>query len=276
MEKLVFGTAGIPFSTKNPSTLTGVQRVAELGLGAMELEFVYSINLDNEKAKQVKKVAEENNVELTCHGSFYINLNSLERAKVHASVNRILKSADIANKAGAKSLTFHPAFYLKNNPKEVYDKVKFQLGEISSVLKSFNNKIIIRPETTGKATQFGSLEEIVELSKELNQVLPCIDFSHLHARTGKMNSEKEWREMFSYLEKELGKNFLKNLHCHLSGIEYTAKGERKHLMLDNSDMQYKSLLKVIKDFDCAGVIICESPNPQEDALLLKKYYSSFE
>ena len=253
MKRLVFGTAGIPSSTKQPTTANGVKRVAELGLGAMELELVYSVGLNNLTAKEVRKVAEELNVALTCHGSFYINLNSQEPAKVHASEKRILEAADMANKAGAKSVTFHPAFYLKQDPKEVYQKVKTRLARIQEVLKSFNNPITIRPETTGKATQFGSLEEIVELSKELDSVLPCIDFAHLHARTaGKMNSEKEWRDMFNYLETELGKPFLKNLHCHLAGIEYTAKGERKHLMVEDSDLEYKTLLKVIKDFDCVS------------------------
>ncbi len=277
MKKLVFGTAGIPSSTKNSTTLNGVKRVAELGLGSMELEFVYSIGLNNQTAKEVREAAEEAGVVLSCHGSFYINLNSLEKAKIHASVKRVLEAADMANKAGATSITFHPAFYLKQPPEEVYQKVKTQLESIIQVLNSFNNPIMIRPETTGKATQFGSLEEIVELSKEIEQVLPCIDFSHLHARSGgKMNSEKEWREMFSYLETELGKPFLKNLHCHLSGIEYTAKGERKHLMMEESDMQYKTLLQVIKDFDCAGSIISESPDPQQDALLYKKVYNNLK
>lgn len=272
MNKLFFGTAGIPYSTKIPTTENGVKRVAELGLEAMELEFVHSVNLNDEKAKKIKQIAEEQKVNLTCHGSYYINLNAKDKEVVLASEKRILSAADTANKAGAVSLTFHPAFYLKQPPKEVYEKVKSRLERVTEVLKSFNNPIHIRPETTGKATQFGSLEEIVSLSKELNQVLPCIDFSHLHARTGKMNSEKEWFQMFTYLENELGKQFLKNLHCHLSGIEYSEKGERKHLFLEQSDMKYKELLKVIKQFDCKGIIICESPNIEDDALLLKKTF----
>jgi len=273
MKKLLFGTAGIPYSTEKPTTVNGVKRVAELGLGAMELEFVRSVNLDKAKAAEVKKAASEAGVTLTCHGSYYINLNSQEKEKVRASEKRILEAADIANRAGAVSLTFHPAFYMKQPPEEVYSRVRARLEEIVEVLKSFKNPIMVRPETTGKVSAFGSLEEIVRLSQEIDNVMPCIDFSHLHARTnGKLNSRKEWEEMFSYLEKELGKPFLKNLHCHLSGIQYTEKGERKHLPIRESDMKYRELLGVMKDFKCRGVVICESPNIEDDALLYKKTF----
>jgi deoxyribonuclease-4 len=275
MDKLRFGTAGIPYSTTKPSTISGIERVSELGLGAMELEFVRSVNLSSEKAKEVKKTAEKNNVALTCHASYYINFNSPEKEKVLASRKRLLDAAKIANEAGALSVTFHPAFYMKNPVEQVYSNVKKEIETITETLTKQKNNILVRPETTGKKSAFGSLEEIVELSKEIPNVLPCIDFSHLHAReNGKMNSEKEWRGMFSYLEKELGKTYLKNLHCHLSGIEYTEKGERKHLPMKESDLKYKELLKVIKDFDCAGIIICESPNIEEDALLFKKIFES--
>ena len=70
----------------------------------------------------------------------------------------------------------------------------------------------------------------------------------------------------------LGKSFLKNLHCHVSGIEYTNKGERKHLFLKDSDLKYKELLMALKEMDCRGIIVCESPNIEDDALLLKKTF----
>ena len=82
MDKLLFGTAGIPTSTKKSGTLEGIARVKELGLGAMELEFVHSVNISKEKAPLVKEAAQKNNIALTCHGQYYINLNSEEKQKI--------------------------------------------------------------------------------------------------------------------------------------------------------------------------------------------------
>jgi deoxyribonuclease-4 len=273
-KKLLFGTAGIPISTPSPNTINGVKYVRELGLDGMELEFVHGVTVSPEKAPLVKKAAIESNVNLTCHGSYYINLNSIE-SKTADSVQRVCSCARRAEEAGAFSMTFHAGFYMGSSPTETFNNIKKQFEVITKSLELTMNKITVRPETTGKGTQFGSIEELLALSSQLDNVLPCIDFSHLHARSnGKINSYAEFRTVLEQSEKSLGKEFLKNLHCHVSGIEYTPKGERKHLVLQESDFKYKDLLQALKDMDCAGLIICESPNIEEDALLLKKTFES--
>ncbi len=275
--KLLFGTSGIPLSTpqKGRSTATGIQQVNTLGLDAMELEFVQSVNIKLEKAPEIKKVAQESEVALTCHGQYFINLASLEKEKIPASIQRILNAATVANACGGYSMTFHAAFYQKQDPQKVYDTVKKHMTEVMQQVKDAGLKIWVRPETTGKPTQFGDLRELCNLSAEFDQVLPCIDFAHLHARTGgKLNTKDEFHEMLSFYEKTLGKTALKEMHIHLAGINYSEKGERNHLPLEESDMNYKDLLKTLKEFNCAGVLICESPNIEQDALLLKKYYNS--
>ena len=152
--------------------------------------------------------------------------------------------------------------------------VKEQLKGIMNDVKDRGYNVWIRPETTGKATQFGDVEELLKLSQELEQVMPVIDFSHLHARTnGRYNTKKEFDEVLELTEKHLGKEGLNNMHIHLSGIEYGEKGVKNHLLLEKSDMNYKDLLKSLKEFKAKGVVICESPNLEGDALLLQKTYN---
>ena len=271
MDKLLFGTAGIPITTPKPNTINGISRVKELNLQAMELEFVRSINITKQKAPEIKQAAKENNIVLTCHAPYYVNLASLEKAKLKASIQRVVKAAEIANDCGAYSVTFHAGFYQKRDPDKVYNLIKDGIKEILDQLNP-KNKIWIRPETTGKPTQFGSLLEILKLGHEFKQVKPCIDFAHLHARTQRFNSSKEFRMILELVEKYDGKNGLKNMHIHMSGINYGPKGERNHLTLDQSDFNYQSLLKVWKEFNIKGVVISESPNIEKDALLLKENY----
>ena len=146
---------------------------------------------------------------------------------------------------------------------------------ITKTLAEEDNKVWIRPETTGKGTQWGDVEEIVKLSKMFDTVLPCVDFAHLHARSGgEYNTYDEFCKVFEYIGNELGDVALKNFHAHLAGIEYSAKGEKCHLILEESDMNYKDLLKAFKEFDVKGVIVCESPNIETDAKILKDYYMS--
>ena len=271
MKELLFGTAGIPLSANPRTTIDGIRHVKKLGLGAMELEFVRSINITKEKAPEVKKAAEQNNVVLTCHAPYFINLNSLEKAKIKASIDRILNSARIANLCGAYSVCFHAGFYMGQEPKKVYDTIKQNLKEIVSILKKENNRIWVRPETTGKETQFGNVDEILQLSQEFDNVMPCVDFAHFHARTnGKYNTYKEFASILEAIEKKLGKKGLENMH--ITGIAYGPKGEKNHLTLKESDLKYQELIKVLKDFKVKGVAISESPNIEEDALLMQKVY----
>ena len=277
----MFGTAGIPISTPNHNTLNGVEYVRTLGLDCMELEFVRSVNIKKELAIEVRDVAEKNNVMLTCHGQYFINLNSLEKEKVVASVQRVLNAARIAWLCGAQSVTFHAAYNMKMDAAKVYANVAEKIKKIIKVLDEEDNKIWIRPETTGKETQWGTFQEIVKMSKEFEQVLPCIDFSHVHARCAgpeknakRYNTYSEFSEVLSYVEKELGRDALNNMHIHVSGIEYGLKGERKHLVLQESDFEYEELMKVFKEFKLKGYVICESPNIEEDALLMQKTYKA--
>lgn len=270
MEKLFFGTAGIPLSTEDRDSSAGIRRVKELGLGCMELEFVRGVRMSLEKAKEVKRTAEQEGIILSAHAPYYVNLNSQEPEKISASIKRIYDTARIAHACGGYSICFHAGYYMKKESDEVYSMIRSGVKKVMGMLEQ---DIWIRPETTGKATQWGDMSEVLQLSKEVKGVMPCIDFSHLHARSaGKYNTLAEFREVLEQVKDSLGREGLENMHIHISGIAYGEKGERNHLRLEDSDMNYKDLLKALKEYDCKGIVICESPNIEEDALLLKKTY----
>lgn len=164
---------------------------------------------------------------------------------------------------------------MKQDKEAVYQKVKTAMEGIVSTLKSENVDIWVRPELTGKATQWGDLDELIRLSKDVEMVLPCVDFSHFHARTGGgWNTYDEFCKIFEKIGNELGEVALKNFHAHVAGIEYTMKGERRHLMLEESDMDYKNLMRAFRDFGVKGVVVCESPDMETDAMLLQRVYNS--
>ena len=278
IQGLLFGTAGIPLSTPKPATsVNGVLRVRELGLDSMELEFVRGVRMSDDLAYKVKSVSEAAKVVLTAHAPYYVNLNSPDKSKVEASINRVLDTARVAFKAGGWSIVFHAAYYGKDPPEVVYDRVREALKRIVKTLVDEGVEVWVRPETSGGLAEFGSLEEVVNLSKEFEQVLPCVDFAHIHARSkGKYNSYEEFTSILEYVEKELGKEALKNMHMHFSGIEYGDKGEIKHLNLEESDFNYRDLARALKDFKVEGVIISESPNIEGDAMLLKEVYKKLK
>lgn len=275
MDKLRFTTAGQPICTEGAGYERAFQILEELKLDGMELEFVHGVRMSPPNQKLVKELSKAKDMVLTAHGPYYINLNSKEDEKIEASKKRIIDTAKMAESIGGYSITYHAAFYMGMDKKDVYNRIEKSTAEMVETLQKENVRIWIRPETTGKGTQWGDVEEIVRLSKTFEQVLPCVDFSHLHARTnGKYNTYDEFAKVFETIGNEIGQYALENFHAHIAGIEYGEKGEKKHLLLEESDMNYKDLMKAFKDFDVKGVVVCESPIMEKDAVLLKTYYES--
>lgn len=275
VDKLNFLTAGMPLRTGKFGYPKAFEILKEMKLDGMELEFVHGVRMNSETRVYVEKTAREKGLILTAHAPFYINLNSKEEEKIEASVNRIVETAKAANDTGAYSITFHAAFYLGMDKETVFNQVKKQIEKVEEAVKKEGFEVWIRPETTGKGTQWGDLDEIINLSKEFEYVLPCVDFSHLHARSaGGENTYDEFSRNLEKIGKELGDRALNNFHAHLAGIAYSSKGEKYHLNLEESDMNYKDLLKAFKNFDIKGALTCESPNIEDDTKLLREYYYS--
>jgi len=274
MKKLIeFGPAGIPASAKPHNIAGGLNRVKELGLDSDELEFTYSVTLSEPAAREVGVEAKKLGIGLSVHAPYYINLNSVEKKKIEASKKRILHSAIVGEAAGARIVCFHPGFYGKDSKENAFETVERELIELSDSFREKKLNIKIGLETTGKNSQFGSLEEILELGRKVRNVFPYVDWAHLHARcNGCLKTKNDFIDLIKLIKKA-GPEFLDGLFMHVAGINYSEKGERNHLNLNQSDFNYKALLQALHEMKVKGNIICESPNLEEDALLLKKYYS---
>jgi len=273
MTELLFGTGGIPHSARTKTTIDGIKRIAELGLGCMEIEFVQGVKMGESSARLVAQTATREGIKLSAHAPYFINFNAREPEKIKASQERLLQTARIASICGAHSVVVHTAFYLGDPPDKAYNTIKKYLEETLNQLRRENNRVWIRPEVMGKHTEFGTIEEVLNLCTELEGLAPCIDFAHWHARTGEYNSYQESTSILEQIEKRLGRTALDDMHVHFSGIHYGTKGEIKHLDLQDSDLQYVELLKALREYEVKGLVICESPNLEGDALLLQEAYN---
>lgn len=258
-----FGTVGSPQTTPASGTAAAIAHSRELGLDHLEIAWVRSVNATEKTCAEIKAAGEEHHVTLSVHAPYFINLNSQTSELMAKSDARLLKAARTGFLAGARDIVFHPGSYHDQPPEQVYERVKEKLIEITGILREEGVDVILRPETMGKSAVFGTLDELLQLSKEIDGVQPCIDWAHLHARAGDgtFNSYGEFADALKKVKTALGDDGLTSLHCHLSGIEYTAKGEKKHLPLNQADMQYMALLQAIVDADAAGVIATEAPEP---------------
>jgi deoxyribonuclease IV len=267
-----FGTVGSPISTpKKPGGSVGaVRHCRELGLDALELGWVRSVRVSEESCANINTAGTDADVLLSVHAPYYINLNADEE-EWPRSRQRLMDAAHYGHLAGATDIIFHPGSYFEQAPDVVLPKTIRRLEACVQELRQAGNPVILRPETMGKSAMLGSLEDTLEMSRQIEGVKPCLDFAHLHARPGdgSLNTYDEWAEVLETYAGDLGPASLHDLHIHLSGIEYGAKGEKNHLPLAEADLDLQCLLRALKDFGCQGRILCESPAMEDDALILR-------
>jgi deoxyribonuclease-4 len=272
LKGLLFGTAGVPLSTSEDSSLAAIERIKALGLDCLEIEFVKGVKMGFETARKVREKAAALGVRLSVHAPYFINLNSEDPGKRLSSQERLLNTARVGAACGAGSVVFHAAFYGKDTAEKTYEAVKAELKTLLSIVRTERLPITLRIETMGKRSQFGSLDEVLSLCREVDGLQPCLDFSHLYAREGKVNSYTDFHRVLSKVARKLGPRALRNAHIHIAGIHYGDKGEIKHLNLGEGDFRCDEWLEVLRDLAVEGLVICESPNLEEDALMLKKLY----
>lgn len=275
-ETIRFGTVGSPQSTPISGTPAAIAHIRQLGLAHLEIAWVQSVRVSDETCAEIKAAAKAHDVTLSIHAPYYINLNSQTAELMAKSDERLLQAARKGYLAGAKDIIFHPGSYHNQPPEQVYERAKQKLLELTGILKAEGVKVNLRPETMGKSAMFGTLEEVVELSREVPGVKPAIDWAHLHARRGdgSFNSYDEFAAALTLIRERLGKDGLKTLHFHISGIAYTAKGEKEHLPLNEADFRYRELMQAFVDFGVKATAGIEAPEPfhVSDALTFQATY----
>ena len=254
-----FGPAGLGGVKEAVSNL---ERYAKLGLKACEIAFTYGVYIKESQEKEIKEIretAEKLDIKLSIHAPYWINLNSKEKRKIEESKKRIIDCCSIGEKLNVRYVVFHPGYYGKDEKEKTYESIKEAILDILKEIKKNKWKIKLAPETTGKVNVFGSVDEILRLSRETGCFF-CVDFAHVFAREQGKTSYEEIYEKFG--------NF-PSLHAHFSGIEWGEKGERRHIVTDEKEI--KELISALpKDKDIT--IVNESPMPVEDSVKSLKIY----
>ncbi len=275
---LRFHSPGIPRSSQPPNILAGLSRVSEYGLDGIEIQFVQGVRMNPELTNKVRAKAQELNLSLTVHGPYWINFNSKEQEKIEKSKQYLIASLTKAYELGAKSVTFHAAYMHDDSVDEVTTVVVKGLQE---VLTRLDDKVLenvqLAPELTGKPSQFGDLNQLCAVAKELgSNTSVCIDFTHYYARTGgRQNGYDLFKQSLQTISKHLGKDKLKQMHLHFGGMLFGDKGELKHQTLAKEHtFKWQELLKALKDRHVSGWVSVETPDIEISARQAQRYYQS--
>jgi deoxyribonuclease-4 len=272
--KLSIGPSGIPLAAGGKGIAKGVETIKELGLDAMELAFVQSVYVrSEEKAREVNEARKKAGIRLSVHAPYYINLNAAKKETMDASIERLYLACKMGGLCGAESVAVHAAFRHQDDSKKIKEKIVQACDQIYERLDADKIKIKIAPEFAGKLSQWGSLEEVMDIARETRGGW-CMDFGHAHATSnGSLVTRDKFDKILAQIEK-FDKNYLKDMHIQCCGITFTDKGERHHTSFDSNEstLNWKAMAESFKAFKVGGICITECPGQEKDALLLKNYY----
>lgn len=274
-----FGPAGISERMREEKTdaLSLPSALKKMGLDCFEYQCGHGVILTEQKAEEIKTECVKNGISVSLHSPYYISLSATEKEKRDKSVGYILQSARAVKNLGGNRIVVHSGSCSKISREEALSLSRETLINAQKVLDENGlSDIHICPETMGKINQLGTLEEVIALCKIDERFIPCIDFGHLNARTlGGIKGKSDYEKILCKINNELGEEKYKSFHAHFSKIEYTDKGEKRHLTFSDTVFgpDYNPLCELIREKDLSPVIICESAGTQDtDALAMKKIY----
>ncbi len=261
------GQAGIPLSCKGRTNKDGLVYTKKiLDLNAMEVQFVRGLYvMEDEEAQFMQEYAKENDVELHVHAPYYINLAG-SGEELNLSIEKIMFSARLAEKMGAKTIVTHPGYYGENTERKTSKKIIKNAKKLQGIFKKEKIKVKLAIETMGKQKVFGSLDEIVEICANVKGVIPGIGIGHIHARTnGGLKKREDFEEIFQKLKPLRLKHYL----IHVTGVLYENGNEYYHLPIKKGDMPLSPLIDIILDKNYDVTFISESPLLEHDAVYIR-------
>lgn len=251
----------------------------KVGLDAYEIQCGRGVRMNTASAIEIGKSAKQHNIALSVHAPYYISMSGIEEEKRLKSIDYILQSAALAKTCGATRIVVHSGSCSKISREQALElAVDTMKKAVDSMDQNGYENIAICPETMGKINQLGTLDEVIELCKVDERIIPAIDFGHINAREqGSLNTAQDFEKIMLKVKNELGEHRFKNFHVHFSKIEYSTGGEKKHLTFEDTVFgpNFEPFAEVIVKHGLQPTIICESDNTMsKDALFMKNYYNS--
>jgi len=277
-----FGPAGndITFYEEGyKRTVQSPKWLHEKGLTAFEYSFGKGVTLNDKTAEEIGKEFKKYKIAISVHAPYYINFASPIDENAEKSYGYVLRSLQKLRILGGNRIVVHVGTCGKMDRQEAISLIRKRLEILKEkLIQNGFEDMLICLETMGKHGQIGSYQEIVDLCKIYKNYVPALDFGHINAFTnGGLKTKEDYAKILDYVKNNLDEFRTKHFHVHFSKIEYGAKGEIRHLTLEDNvyGPNFEPLAELLKEKDLEPVIICESRGYMaRDAAILKAIYEA--
>lgn len=278
-----FGTAGNSKSFYDAGLKSSVQApgfLSALKLDAYEYAAGRGVQLGEDTARAIGAEARRQGIYVSIHAPYYINCATLDPESREKSFGYLLDSARAVDMMGGERVIFHPGSE-KGGHDAALERACVFLRECLARMDDMGlGHIHLCPETMGKVNTLGTLDDVIELCRLDERMIPTLDFAHLHARSlGGLDSEQAFDDVLERLIKGLWPQGegemparLRSFHSHFSHVQYIKSGERKHMSFADKGYgpDFGQLARVLIRRGLEPIVICESRDTQaEDACTMR-------
>lgn len=275
------GNSELFYEQGNKSSLQAPAWLKSMGLNAYEYSCTRGVRLGKETAEKLGAEAKKNEISLSIHAPYFINLASPDSEMIIKSNNYIVDTVEAATFMGAEKVIIHIGSPGKTERKEAFERAYRNFYNVVQKHKARESGVFLCPETMGKKNQIGSLDEILELCLIDEYIIPTIDFGHLHAvGNGALRNKDAFRRIFERIFEKLGDSRGRKLHIHYTRIEYTEKGgEKRHWTYADTlfGPDFMPLAECLAEYKIEGTVITETAGTMaEDAVTIKGIYDKIK
>ena len=257
--RISFGPARVP---ARESPARAIDALLDRGYTACEIDFEGRFWMDYDFAAEFGRLARDNGIALSVHAPIAGFMGHAERGKkLNMAVGMLDHSAGIAKAAGAELVVFHPGFLLGRTREDAIASVREQLGELRERLEGKHRAVPFGIEVMGRVRELGSIDDVVEISRNVEWVRPVLDFAHMHATSdGAYLSAEPFVEALAKADAVLedGAPF----HIHFSDIQFANRNETRHLSYGEGTLRAEPLAEALAKFARHATVISESPDEE--------------
>lgn len=280
-----FGVAGFPPNFKTSPYKNKRERIFEwlhsIGLDWIELQNTRGVKMPEKQALEYRMLAEKYGIGISIHAPYYIAFASRNPDVVERSKQRMLQCVHLAQLLGSERIIFHPGYPPGKTQEDRRIGMVRLIGALRELEPQIPAGVYIYPETAGKRSQLGSVEEVLEICNSVKYARPCLDMAHIHAfQLGSLRDVHSILGIFEQAVNSLGPDVLKKLHIHMYPVEYDHNGEKKHKAFADisdavADMPYyptaENFITAVSGLDLDTVVICEARDTQDVGAILMKH-----
>ncbi len=259
-----YGTKTIPLADTQHNVIEALKELYKIGLKSFVLprELFADISHHSEvyKAKyaellKIKDEAKRYNIELALrHDS--LSSDPDETLRIFTTVASIMD---------CRGIVIQPNFYSKIMPKD--QALKLAVYKINEITTSSGFKTKLGIETTGKANDVGSLDDVIDIVKRTHSTEPIINWGYLHARErGWFRTRTDFGYVIKRLREGIGLPSIHNAYFFFSGVGYGKDGFTGHIPYEKADINLEHMIRECMAAGVKGTLIFEDPNKENFVL----------